>query len=156
MNEAYLEYADRLLQHHRLLSDGKETADETLAVEDAMTELWDRLDSIQRRSLSGLGSDLNWVRRGGAPAPSGPKFEDGSPTDWQALHGASNALDWHGFLHQLRVCAPAIPVRDLARLRAETWSKLGLPQVAGVFEEFLRVNTSSTSTSSKPSGSTRS
>jgi hypothetical protein len=156
MNEAYLEYAERLLQHHRLLSDGKEAADETFAVEDELTELWDRLDSIQRKSLSGLGSDLNWVRRGGAFAPSGPRIDDVSPADRQALHEARNASDWHGVLHQLRICAPSIPLMDLARLRAETWSKLGLPQVAGVFEEFLRVNTSSTSTSSKPSGSTRS
>src|SRR5882762_4254235 len=33
INEAYLEYANWLLQHHRFLAEGKENADETLAVE---------------------------------------------------------------------------------------------------------------------------
>ena len=154
MNEVYLEYADRLLQHHRLLGEGKEAADETLAVEDEMTELWDRLDPIQRKSLSGLGSDLNWVRRGGVSAPRGAKPEDVSSADRQALQEARNASDWHGVLHQLRVCAPLIPLKDLARLRAETWSKLGLPQIACVFDEFLRANVPSTSSSSGPSGAT--
>jgi hypothetical protein len=56
MNAAYLEYADRLLHHHRLLAEGKETGDETVAVEDEMTDLWERLDLVQRKSLSGLGS----------------------------------------------------------------------------------------------------
>jgi hypothetical protein len=152
MNEAYREYADRLLQHHRFLGEGKDRADETLAVEEEMTELWDRLDPIQRKSLSGLGSDLTWVRRGGAPAPRGPKLEDVSPADRQALQEARNASDWHGVLHQLRVCAPSIPLVDLARLRAETWSELGLPQIASVFDEFLRVNAHSTSSSPRPSG----
>jgi hypothetical protein len=140
MNETYLEYAKRLLQHHRLLAGGKETADETITVEDEMTELWDRLDPIQRKSLSGLSSDLNWVRRGGAPAPLGPKPEDVSPADRHALDEARNASDWHRLLHQLRVCAPSIAVVDLARLRAETWSRLGQAGIAGAFQEFSRLN----------------
>ncbi len=152
LNEAYLDYADRLLQHHRLLGEGKETADELRAVEDEMTDLWDRLDPIQRKSLSGLGSDLNWVRRGGTLAPRGPKPEDVSPADRQALQEARNTSEWHRFLHQLRVCAPALPVLDLARLRAETWSQLGQPRIARVFDEFCRHNVPSTSSSLDSSG----
>src|SRR5262249_17768937 len=61
LNDAYLEYATRLLQHHSLLAAGEHSADETIAVEDEMSELWEQLDSAQRMSMSGLGSDLNWV-----------------------------------------------------------------------------------------------
>ena len=136
MNEAYLEYTSRLLQHHRLLAKGAETADETAAVEDEMTELWEQLDSVQRKSLSGLGSDLNWVRRGGSPAPLDLKPRDFSSDDQRTLVEAKNASDWHTLLHQLRVCAPCVPPSLLAYLRAEAWAKIGLPQIAFVFSDF--------------------
>ncbi len=137
VNEVYREYADLLLRHHRRLAEGEPTADETIEVEDEMTELWEQLDPIQRKSLSGLGSDLNWVRRGGLAAPLAPKPEDVTTEAWKALDEASNASNWHTLLHQLRLCGPAIPANDLARLRAEIWSKLGEPQIARVFRELL-------------------
>lgn len=58
INEAYLEYASRLLQHHRLLSEGKDIADETAAVEDEMTELWELLDSVHAKACLGLAPIL--------------------------------------------------------------------------------------------------
>jgi hypothetical protein len=137
VNEAYREYADLLLQHHRRLAEGEESADETIRVEDAMTELWDRLDPIQRKSLSGLGSDLNWVRQGARPAPLAPRPEDVSPEARKALDEARNASNWHTLLHQLRLCGSAIPANDLARLRAEAWLKLGEPQIARIFQELV-------------------
>jgi hypothetical protein len=140
VNEVYREYADRLLRHHHLLAEGEESSDEAIRVEDEMTELWDRLDPVQRKSLSGLGSDLNWVRRGGRLAPLAPRPEDISPGDWEALHAASAASNWHTFLHQLRLCGALIPVNELARLRAETWSTLGEPRIARVFQESLRLS----------------
>jgi hypothetical protein len=138
VNDRYKEYADLLLEHHRRLAEGEETADEMIRVEDEMTELWEQLDPIQRKSLSGLGSDLNWVRRGGTPAPLAPRPEDVSPEALKSLDETRNASNWHTLLHQLRLCGSAIPASDLARLRAETWSKLGEPQIAGVFLEFLK------------------
>jgi hypothetical protein len=150
MNEVYLEYAERLLRHHQLLSEGLESAEETTQVEDEMTELWDRLDTIQRRSLSGLGSDLNWIRRGGTPAPLGPRAGVLSPEDRRAIDEARDNSDWHRLLHQLRVCVPSIAAIDLADLRAAIWSKLGQPQIARIFHEFSLINLAS---ASGPSGS---
>jgi hypothetical protein len=149
VNEVYRKYADLLLRHHRRLAEGEESADETIRVEDAMTELWDRLDPIQRKSLSGLGSDLNWVRQGAGPAPLAPKPAEVSPEARKVLEQARNASNWHTLLHQLRLCGSAIPADDLARLRAEAWSKLGEPQIAGFFQEFLR-HSPEESSSSRP------
>jgi hypothetical protein len=151
---AYLEYANRLLQQHRLLADGNESSDETIAVEDEMTKLWEHLDSIQHKSLAGLSSDLNWVRRGGVPAPLGPRADDVSQESLLALDEATRASDWHRLLHLLRVCAPTFRTFDLARFRAETWSKLGQPLIASVFNEFCRLALPATSHSSRSDGST--
>jgi hypothetical protein len=124
-----------------------------MRVEDEMTELWDRLDLAQRKSLSELRSDLNWVRRGGRLALHAPRLEDIAPGDWEALQAASAASNWHTFLHQLRLCGALIPVHDLARLRAETWSTLGEPRIARVFQEFPRLSSeTSKSTGSGPRG----
>lgn len=153
VNEVYLEYASRLLQHHRLLAEGRESSDEAILVEDEMTELWEQLDPVQRKSLSGLGSDLNWVRRGGQPAPYAPKPDDVSPEDRKALEEAGRVGDWHRLLHQLRACATSIPWSESARLRAEAWSKLGQAHIAGVFQEFLsRAPDLSSSSGPKPQG----
>jgi hypothetical protein len=139
MDEVYLEYAKRLLRHHELLTEGKESANETSQVEDEMTELWDQLDAIQRKSLSGLGSDFHWVRRDGRPAHWAPGARELSPEDRTALDEARARADWHRLLHQLRVCAPSLPTIDLAEQRAEIWSTLGQPLIARVFDEFSRL-----------------
>jgi hypothetical protein len=57
-------------------------------------------------------------------------------------------------LQQFRVCAPTFPTFDLARLRAETWSKLGQPLIASVFNEFCRIALPATSHSPRSDGST--
>jgi hypothetical protein len=136
MNQAYLEYASRLLQHHRLLAEGSANADETVAVEDEMTGLWEELDSVQRKSLSGLGSDLNWIRHGGSLPPLGSKPDNVSSEGQRSLVEARNASEWHEVLHQLRVCAPYVPPSALASLRAEAWAKIGLLQIARAFSDF--------------------
>lgn len=135
-DEEYRRYADLLLTHHRLLSEGEDEADETVAVEYEMTELWGRLDAVQRRSLSGLGSDLNWVRRRSSPPPRGRKPEDVTTQDSQSLDKVTKDSDWHGVLHHLRICGPLIPPFELAHRRAFAWVAVEMPPVAGVFYDF--------------------
>src|SRR5437879_1996397 len=101
LDEPYRRYTQLLLRHHHLLSEGKEAAAETEVVEEEMTRLWERLAEAQRRSLSGLGSDLNWIRRGCRPPPKGRRPEEVAPQDCEALVQARAENDWHGVLHQL-------------------------------------------------------
>jgi hypothetical protein len=138
MDETYLRYADLLFQHQQLLATGREEADETTAVEDELMTVWEELDAVQRQSLSGLGSDLNWVRRGGVAAPRAGSRGDVSPEELQRLRMIEGSGDWHRLLHQLRVCAPALPISRLASLRAAAWSALGQPRIAAVFSDFAR------------------
>ena len=61
LNNQYRHYAELLLDHHRFLIERNDDSVEAVAAE--LTAPWDELDATQRRSLAGLGSDLNWVRR---------------------------------------------------------------------------------------------
>jgi hypothetical protein len=135
VDDSYRRYADLLLQHHRLRLEGKDADAEVEAVEEEMTRLWDRLDAVQRSSLSGLGSDLTWVRRGLQPAPRSRPPEEVTPEDFRALAQARDGADWHRLLHHLRVCVPGMAPNELASLRAVAWDHIGLPQLASVFED---------------------
>jgi len=135
ISKEYTDYAALLLRHHRLLVDGRVDADETAAVEERMTQLWEGLDATQRKSLAGLGSDLNWVRRG-ALAPLAPRPQDVSQADLGELARAKEAGEWHKVLHQLRVCTPKVPPAQSAQCRAEAWKAIGQPLIARVFSEY--------------------
>src|SRR5438876_924 len=96
IDAAFREYAELELRCHYLLLDGKEYAPETVAAEDRMEELWQKLDEVQRRSLSGMGSDLNWVRRKGEPPPKGRMSpEEVAETDQQEFVAAIGSKEWH-------------------------------------------------------------
>jgi len=136
MNEAYLRYADLLLRNYCLLEKGNEETRETEALEEEMNKAWEALDSDQRKSLSGLGSDLGWVRRKGAPAPRGPQPEDGAAGSFQALLKAKDDKDWHLMLHQLRLCSPQISSFKTAWDRGRAWAKLKQPRIAWLFYNF--------------------
>jgi tetratricopeptide (TPR) repeat protein len=136
MNAVYLEYARKLLQHHRLLAEGREAADETIVIEDEMTELWDQLDAIQRKSLSGLSSDLNWVRRDGKLAPLFPKEVEISVDNRVELLKAYAGSDWHKALHQSRIMAALNPLFELASARGAVWEMIGQPSIAWIFFDF--------------------
>jgi hypothetical protein len=135
VDDRYRRYAELLLQHHRLLSEGRDEATETEAVEEEMTGLWERMDDAQRRSLSGLGSDLNWVRRGCRPPPKGRQSAEVTAQELQALAEAQGENDWHGLLHWLRLCAPRTSPARLASLRASAWAALQFPQLARLFSD---------------------
>ncbi|HEV3256316.1 MAG TPA: hypothetical protein VG013_05495 [Gemmataceae bacterium] len=135
MNGVYTASADLLLRHHRLLADGDEASDETAAVDDRMTEAWKLLDASQRESLSGFGSDMNWVRRS-ALAPCAPRPQDVSQEDLQDLATATEAGQWHKVLHQLRGCAPKVALFQLACLRAAAWKNIGRAVIASVFDDY--------------------
>ncbi len=133
IDEAYRAYALLLHHHHHLLATGREAAAETEDVEEELSRGLDGLDDAQRRSLSGLASDLNWVRRACVPPPKGPKREEVTAGELQKLEKAEAASDWHGLLHQLRVCAPRVPPFRLAQLRAVVWNALSFPVLASTF-----------------------
>jgi tetratricopeptide (TPR) repeat protein len=134
IDAAFREYADLEFRCHHLLLGGKDDAPETSAAEDRREELWEKLDDVQRRSLSGMGSDLNWVRRNGEPPPKGRKApEEVTPIEQQDLVAAIGRKDWHRVLHYLRLCAPMFPIATLAHLRGSAYDAIGLPKYASVF-----------------------
>jgi hypothetical protein len=134
VSPAFRDYADLQLRRHYLLLEGKENAPETAALEDRMDELWEKLDEDQRGSLNGMASDLNWVRRKGEPPPMGRKTpEEVTTVERQELVAAKGSKEWHRFLHYLRVCAPTIPLVNLAHLRGSAYDALGFPAYASVF-----------------------
>lgn len=133
VDNLYRRYAELLFHHHRLLCEGRDDDVETDVVEEEMTPLWDRLDPAQRHSLSGLSSDLNWVRRHCQPPPRGKKAEEVTPQDLEALAKAREDGDWHRLLHFLRLCAPKTPSSELAHWRGKAWAALDFPQLAGLF-----------------------
>jgi hypothetical protein len=124
------------LRCHYLVLEGKLSAPETSAAEDRLDELWEKLDDVQRRSLSGMGSDLNWVRRKGEPPPKGRKApKEVTPTEQQELLAAIGLKEWHKILHYLRLCAPRFPIATLAHLRGHAYDALGCPAYASIFYE---------------------
>jgi len=136
VDAAFREYADLQLLHHYLLLEGKDNAPETEAAEHQMEGLWDKLDAVQRQSLNGIGSDLNWVRRKGEPPPKGRKApEEVTPTEQQELVAVIGLKEWHKILHYLRLCAPILPPVSLAHLRGHAYDALGFPTYASVFYE---------------------
>jgi hypothetical protein len=136
INDAFREYADLQLRHHQLLAQAMEDAPETSAIEDRMEDLWETLDEFQRRDLAGMGSDLNWVRRGLKPPPNGRKTPgEVSANEQQDLAAAIDSKDWHKVLHYLRLCAPAVPPASLAQARGRAYQAVGLPAYASVFFE---------------------
>lgn len=135
IDDGYHQYADLLMGHFRLLAAGMDEADKTTAIEDAMSELWERLGADQRHCLSGLGSDLNWVRRRALPAPRQPRHT-GTSQDEKALSKARREKDWHACLNLLRKLGLTIPPSRAAHLRGLSWSSLGFPTIASVFYDF--------------------
>jgi hypothetical protein len=136
INEAYVAYADLLLKHIRLLSDSKDESAEIEQVEEAMSRLWEKLDEAQRRSLKGIGSDLNWVRRRGELPPRGRASEEVSQKNQADLKAAQIAEDWHAVLYHLRTCAAVMPSERLAAIRAQCYREIGLESVASAFHDF--------------------
>src|SRR5947209_6818664 len=109
MDKNFLAYADALLRHHYLLSDGNEDGPEAERVEEQLTALWEKLDDTQREQLRGVSSDLNWIRRGYTPPPKGRRREDVTPEELMEFYRLNEAQDFFGMLPALRVCAAAVP-----------------------------------------------
>jgi hypothetical protein len=136
------EYADLELRRHQLLSAGKGDSAELAEAEEQMDTLWPKLDEVQRRSLKGMASDLNWARRQGKPPPKGRKTAgEVSEQDQQELSAAIRSRDWHRILHYLRLCGPAFQAASLARERGIAYEAIGLPGYARVFKESVVVFT---------------
>jgi hypothetical protein len=136
MDAAFRESAELELRCHYLLQEGKADDPEISAAEDRMAVLWEKLDEVQRRSLNGMGSDLNWVRRKGEPPPKGrTRAEEVTAAEQQELAAATGLKQWHKVLHYLRLCAPAYPIAALASLRGRAYEEIGLTAYASVFQE---------------------
>ena len=138
VNDLYRRYLALLLQHHELLAAGRGD-DEIEPVEEEMTRLWEELDGVQRASVSGLSSDLNRVRRRGAPPPRGKKAEDVTDADRQALAAAWKGGEWHEVLHLLRLCAAVMEAGEVASSRAVAWTRIGELDIGQVFARFAEV-----------------
>lgn len=132
INDQFRQYADMLCQHDRLLFDAA-TEPELDLVESEMTQLWNELDAVQQRSLSGLSSDLNWLRRGGQSAPKGKSPVEVTGGELRDLWRARDMRDWHKLLHYLRVYSGQFSPLEIAALRATAWQALGFPHVARMF-----------------------
>lgn len=133
IDDAYRQYAELLLRRHRLLLQSKDKDPQTEEIEDQLTEVWEKLDDIQRHSLSGIGSDLNWIRRRTKPPPRGRKQNDVTQQEIHELLAKKASNDWHGVLFSLRVCAPVISPEKLAYLRASAYDAIGFYHFASTF-----------------------
>lgn len=132
VDDRYRRYAALLRQHNDLLTQASAES-ELDSFECEMTQLWDELEATQQRSLSGLSSDLNWLRRGGELAPRTRSAAQVSDSDLHDLSQARDAHEWHKLLHYLRLCAARLSPFDVAFLRATAWQVLGFPQLAQTF-----------------------
>src|SRR5437867_4024333 len=129
IDAAFREYADLELRRHHLILEGKENSLEIADAEVRMDELWAKLDGVQRRSVSGMASDLNWVRRDGQPPPKGRQTpEEVTAAERQELSAAMELREWHRVLHYLRLCAPTFQAALLARERGIAYAAIGFPE----------------------------
>jgi hypothetical protein len=117
------------------MASGQEESSELQRIEDKLDALWEKLDEAQRRSLRGMSSDLNWIRRRGALPPKARMSSQVTEAELSALKSAQDSHDWYAMLHFLRVCAPAIQADLLAEARANCYSELGLPEIAAEARE---------------------
>lgn len=136
INDSYVRYADLLLKHFRLLSNGKDESAGAEQIEDEMSRLWEKLDEAQRHSLNGIGSDLNWVRRRGELPPRGRRVEEVSSQDLDELKTAQSAKNWQAVLFHLRTCGSIIAPASLALIRERCYREIGPDSIADVFGEF--------------------
>lgn len=137
IDDRFLGYVGLQIRRHSLLAAGRERDEETGDVEDRMGEIWEELDDDQRSGVKGVGSDLNWLRRGGRVAPKARPREGVSESDLEALRRAEGEGDWHSVLYRLRDCAAAMVPQDIAAKRVHAYTALGMPEVARLFTDFI-------------------
>lgn len=135
IDAAYREYAEKQIRRHFLLTEDKRDSDEADEIEARLAVLWECMDDVQRRALNGIASDLNWLRRRGAPPPNGRAAGEVTEAELHELKAAQDAQDWYAILHHLRVCAPAVPQDLLACNRGTCCHKLDFPQIAAAFAD---------------------
>ncbi len=135
IDEAFREYAKLELRCHLILSAGQEDSPDLADVEEQMTLLWEKLDEDQRQCLNGMASDLNWIRRHFEPPPKGRKTPNEVSEDDQRELRSAVGVNWHKFLHFLRLCAPLSSPDMLAVLRARAYTAADMPEIGGIFYE---------------------
>jgi hypothetical protein len=126
----YRKYAQLLLRRHQSFLEGRDEGPEIEEIEEDLSAAWEALNEVQRQNVNGMGSDLNWVRRHGAPPPRGRPISAVAEDDRQRLLDVEAKRDWHAVLHLLRVCAPILTIKELARRRAAAYAGLGLTDYA--------------------------
>jgi len=130
----YLEaYAETLLRHHLLVSDGKEENPKLEEVEDQLGRQWENLDKAQQEQMRGLSSDLNWIRRGYAQAPKAKAREQVAPDELREFYQLNEVQDFARMLPALRVCAAAVPPVFVAYVRGICYGRLGLQTISNLF-----------------------
>lgn len=131
INEAYCSYVRALRRLHELEIAGQQQSPEAADLESALEAAWEPLTPEQRESVAGLGSDLNWIRRG--LPPRGVQKEQITDSDRESLAQAIATGSPHEALRRLRHCAAVIPATELAYLRGNAWLRLEEYETALLF-----------------------
>lgn len=106
------DYAWLTVERHKLLLASPEELEESggteelWRVEDKMAKGWQLLSEAERQSVSGLASDLAWVRRKGDLAPNSHSSADVSLEDVKLLIQSLIDGQVYQSLHYVRVCLP--------------------------------------------------
>lgn len=132
-SDGFEAYADALLRHHLMLSEGKEDGPEMEQVEDQLAHHWEELDEAQQQQMRGVSSDLNWIRRGCAQAQRAKTREQVTPEELREFYQFNEAQAFAQTLTALRVCAAAVPPVFVAFVRGRCYSHLGLRPIANLF-----------------------
>jgi hypothetical protein len=133
------EYARLAVERHHLLrvmpEDVEEDGgtEELWRVEDKMATGWQQLDEAERHAVSGLTSDLVWVRRKGGLAPKSHSLNDVSILHAKMLLRSLSENRIYEALHYIRVCRPLIGKHLSAVWRASLYREAFLGVASDVF-----------------------
>lgn len=126
-----------LVYHWKRLNDAMDSPGFSQEAEHLANELeflWEKLPAAHKASLAGLGSDLNWVRRG---RPIKAPTTSYSLEKHVQLKQAAVESSWHEVLSLARDLsfaeAPKEVLVEIFELRSKAWLALGYPNLAHIF-----------------------
>jgi hypothetical protein len=134
-SEKMNEYARLAVKRHILLCEVperlpiKEDTEPLWDIEDKMSNSWQHLNEAERQAVSGLTSDLSWIRRNGELAPK---------QVLEPIIELENGLeeDPYRTLHFMRICLPLLGKKRVATGRAAIYQKVFGGVASQVFKDF--------------------
>ena len=133
-SEKMNEYARFAVKRHILLCEnpGAEEEEDTEPlwdIGDKMLDSWQHLNEAERQAVSGLTSDLSWIRRKGELAPK---------QVLEPIIELENGLeeDPYRTLHFMRICLPLLGKKRVATGRAAIYQKVFGGVASQVFKDF--------------------